>query len=212
MQENIFKSMDNSKRNVILKRAFELFATKNYQEVSTDKITSDANVAKGLLFHYFGSKKELYLQLVKMVCDYILEVKMHSEYKTYDFYESVYFILDEQFRMFNTYSFEFKFIEQVKQETSKTVYKEVSLIIEQFQKEYDQYYQEIITKSILNLDLKENINLTQLSKALLIYVLAINNIYIRKYVDKPKSFFIDSSLIKKEINTYLDFMVKGITI
>lgn len=108
MQENIFKSMDNSKRNVILKRAFELFATKNYQEVSTDKITSDANVAKGLLFHVFGSKKELYLQVVKMVCDYILEVKMHSEYKTYMISMKVFILITMMFRMFNSYSFEFR--------------------------------------------------------------------------------------------------------
>lgn len=125
MQENIFKSMDNSKRNVILKRAFELFATKNYQEVSTDKITSDANVAKGLLFHYFGSKKELYLQVVKMVCDYILEVKMHSEYKTYDFYESVYFILMNNLGCLIHTVLEFKFIEQVKQETSNQFIKKL---------------------------------------------------------------------------------------
>lgn len=49
------------KRQRILAAAIQEFAEKGYVRSSTNAIVAKAGIAKGLLFHYFGSKKELYL-------------------------------------------------------------------------------------------------------------------------------------------------------
>jgi TetR/AcrR family transcriptional regulator len=58
-----FLSMDEKKRNRIINAAIKVFAQKGYQLASTNEIVREAEISKGLLFHYFTNKKELYLFL-----------------------------------------------------------------------------------------------------------------------------------------------------
>ena len=53
-------SSDDSKRKSILNAAMAEFCN-GYAKASTDAIVKSAGVSKGLLFHHFGSKKELFL-------------------------------------------------------------------------------------------------------------------------------------------------------
>jgi TetR/AcrR family transcriptional regulator len=47
-------------RERILQAALEEFATRGYEAASTNAIASRAGVAKGLVFHHFGSKESLF--------------------------------------------------------------------------------------------------------------------------------------------------------
>ena len=42
-----------------------LFRQRRYSEVSISDIAAEAGMARGLLHHYFGSKRELYLEVVR---------------------------------------------------------------------------------------------------------------------------------------------------
>jgi AcrR family transcriptional regulator len=53
-------NMEDSKRVDILNAAIAEFSH-GYEKASTDAIVKSAGVSKGLLFHYFGSKKELFI-------------------------------------------------------------------------------------------------------------------------------------------------------
>jgi AcrR family transcriptional regulator len=53
------------RREQILACARRLFSERNYDAVSTTEIARTAGVARGLLNHYFGSKRELYLEVVR---------------------------------------------------------------------------------------------------------------------------------------------------
>jgi AcrR family transcriptional regulator len=44
-----------------------LFSERNYASVSTSEIAREAGVARGLLHHYFGTKRELYLEVVRSI-------------------------------------------------------------------------------------------------------------------------------------------------
>jgi AcrR family transcriptional regulator len=52
------------RRGQILACARRLFSERNYAAVSTSDIAREAGVARGLLHHYFGTKRELYLEVV----------------------------------------------------------------------------------------------------------------------------------------------------
>ena len=57
----------DERRGLILAAARRLLSTRPYSEVSTTAIAAEAGVARGLLHHYFGSKRELYLEVVRDV-------------------------------------------------------------------------------------------------------------------------------------------------
>nr|WP_306813099.1 TetR/AcrR family transcriptional regulator [Paenibacillus soyae] len=56
-------SIEQEKRERVINAALKEFAHKKYPAASTNEIAKQAGISKGLLFHYFSSKKDLYLYL-----------------------------------------------------------------------------------------------------------------------------------------------------
>lgn len=55
----------DERRELILAAARRLFCERPYSEVSMADLATAAGVARGLLHHYFGSKRDLYLAVVR---------------------------------------------------------------------------------------------------------------------------------------------------
>jgi len=55
----------DARRKQILEAARDVLSTRPYSEVSMSDLADAAGVARGLLHHYFGSKRDLYLALVR---------------------------------------------------------------------------------------------------------------------------------------------------
>ena len=53
------------RRDQILDAANALFAERAYDEVSIEDIASSAGVARGLVYHYFGGRREVYIGLLE---------------------------------------------------------------------------------------------------------------------------------------------------
>ncbi|MCI5481154.1 MAG: TetR/AcrR family transcriptional regulator, partial [Lachnospiraceae bacterium] len=60
MSFEAYEKITEEKRNRILSTGIKEFSGKSYKDVSTDHITKACGISKGLLFHYFGSKREFY--------------------------------------------------------------------------------------------------------------------------------------------------------
>ncbi len=54
-----------SSRQTILQAASRLFSERGFSAVSTTEIAEEAGVARGLLNHYFGTKRGLYIEVVR---------------------------------------------------------------------------------------------------------------------------------------------------
>lgn len=67
------------RREQLLAVAKSLFLERPYDQVSMDDLASRAGVSKGLVFHYFGSKRELYIELVRRGSDALLEATRPPE-------------------------------------------------------------------------------------------------------------------------------------
>lgn len=57
----------DERRRQILDCARRLFSERSYDTISTSEIAQEAGVARGLLHHYFGTKRELYLEVVRLL-------------------------------------------------------------------------------------------------------------------------------------------------
>ncbi len=50
----------------ILKKALKLFAINGFDNVTVDDITEEANCSHGLFYHYFGTREDIYNELMKV--------------------------------------------------------------------------------------------------------------------------------------------------
>src|SRR3954451_18534275 len=66
MSSRSFSRLDpGERRDQILDAANALFAQRAYDEVSIEDIARSAGVSRGLVHHYFGGRKEVYIGLLE---------------------------------------------------------------------------------------------------------------------------------------------------
>tara|TARA_B100000614_G_scaffold262807_1_gene298706 strand:- start:3380 stop:3970 length:591 start_codon:yes stop_codon:yes gene_type:complete len=58
------KSHKSDRKNQILEAAFKVFVDKGYSKTTMDDIVKVSGLSKGALYHYYKSKKELFLSLI----------------------------------------------------------------------------------------------------------------------------------------------------
>jgi AcrR family transcriptional regulator len=61
------------RRQQLLELGLELFGNQTYDELSIDEIAKRAGISKGLLYHYFPSKRAFYVALVRQAAQQLLE-------------------------------------------------------------------------------------------------------------------------------------------
>lgn len=71
-----FEKLDESKKERILNAALAEFARNGYRKASTNEIVREAGISKGILFHYFKDKMNLYRYLY----DYSIQTLMDDLY------------------------------------------------------------------------------------------------------------------------------------
>lgn len=55
----------DERRSQLLAAARRLFSERHYGAVSTEEIAAEAAVARGLINHYFGTKRDLYVEVIR---------------------------------------------------------------------------------------------------------------------------------------------------
>lgn len=121
-----FLSIDIEKRNRILNAAMKEFAKNGYEKASTNEIVKESEISKGLLFHYFKNKKQLFLYLY----DYCVELNMNEFYKKINLNESDFFTRLRQtqlikMELLKKYPEIFRFIETAYLEDSSEIKQEL---------------------------------------------------------------------------------------
>lgn len=122
-----FLNLEPEKRERILNASINEFAQKGFKNASTNEIVKEAGISKGLLFHYFKNKKQLYLFLY----DYLMEI-MKEEYfqklwvEEKDFLEKMRMASLTKLELFRKYPLIFKFFLTAYSETDDEVRNEVA--------------------------------------------------------------------------------------
>ena len=96
------KELQNAEvKEKIIKVAIEEFAKNGYKAASTNNICKKAKVSKGLIYYYFKSKEEIYLNALRFVIDRFKEnvtIEIDDKNKNGIDYISEYF--DTKFKFF----------------------------------------------------------------------------------------------------------------
>ncbi|MDR7002539.1 TetR/AcrR family transcriptional regulator [Neobacillus niacini] len=130
-----FLNLDQEKQDRIINAAIKEFAQKGYDNASTNEIVKEAGISKGLLFHYFGNKKKMYL----FVFDHFYEIIVDEFYKKInlqerDIFKRVRQAVSVKMELLNKYPDLFNFLSAAVMEDSKEVKLELDQRIKQLAK------------------------------------------------------------------------------
>jgi AcrR family transcriptional regulator len=107
----LFEKIDSEKRDRIINSALKEFSFNSYEKASTNKIVTDANISKGLLFHYFKNKKQLYDSLLNYTIKLVVTTINESiDWDNGDFFERIKQIVKVKMQMTNKYPHIYDFL------------------------------------------------------------------------------------------------------
>lgn len=85
-----FFSLPPEKQNVIVNAALSVFGANGYKKASVRDIAAAAGISKAMVFHYFGTKKDLYRYLVHLCGRTVMdEIDSKFDKSTTDFFKRV---------------------------------------------------------------------------------------------------------------------------
>jgi len=115
-----FFEIKNEKQERILNAAIKVFALNGYRKSSTDVIVKEANISKGLLFHYFTNKITLYEYVIDYSIKY-MNFEFANSVNKYekDFFELQMMMEQAKIRVMKVYPYMQQFLASLKFETDK---------------------------------------------------------------------------------------------
>lgn len=121
-----FNNLEQEKRERIINAAIKEFARIGYDRASTNEIIKEANIAKGSLFNYFSSKKELYLFLLDYVVEVIDQIYDEVDLNERDFFERIRQFGSVKFKIYKKFPQAFDFLKAVASEDADEVKSEIN--------------------------------------------------------------------------------------
>lgn len=122
-----FENLEEEKRQRILNAAMKEFAARGYDDASTNAIVERAGISKGLLFHYFKNKKQLFLYLyqncTQMMSDAVLT---KVDYGEADLFKKLHDVQIAKFDLIRIHPNIIEFIQNAYLEQSPEVREELS--------------------------------------------------------------------------------------
>lgn len=116
MNEKFF-DIKKDKQNRIINAGLKVFAEHGYRHASTDEIVKEADISKGLLFHYFGSKIGTYTFLHEYSVRYmILEYNSYVSEKETDPFNIIAQIEQAKLEAMKSHPYMITFLESCERE------------------------------------------------------------------------------------------------
>ena len=203
-----FERLPQEKRQRIIDAGIRAFGQKSYQDVRTEFLTKECQISKGLLFHYFGSKKEYYLYCLKISMERLTGPTAPSV--GVDFYEILFDSMKRKMEVCMLHPNETYMVNMASRELSAEIAREKSEILRNYRAKIHMESAKTMKTAAACLNLKESINYSLTLEALHLYVNAVLNRYLLQYQQTPDRFFENRDEIQKEMRKYLDLMLFGI--
>lgn len=204
----VFENLPDEKRDKIFQASMEVFAEKGYEGASTNDIIKRAGISKGILFHYFGNKENLYLYVLDKTLDSAIE-KITAGYSMAppDLFERITAtgMLKLKLALEEPLVYKLIFVTFVNTPQS---------IREAVQERYKRLYEIALPMLFDGLDLSHIRNGVDHNKAIEVVVLFMEGLQA-KYIEAFKNMSPDETLsmmdkLEQDSMVYMDILKKGI--
>ena len=204
-----FEKLSADKKELILSAGMKEFSQKPYKEASTDSITKACGISKGLLFHYFGSKKAFYFYCLESAMEK-LTAQAQSKEEANDFYDILFSSMDRKMQLCTRYGDEMHLVNMASRDASEEIAERKNEILQAYTVGVKKDSSETLKRALAMLDYKDGINIRKTAEGLSIYIHAVLNRYLLLYQQMPDAFFENTEKIREEMKLYLDLMLFGV--
>ncbi|ABS32856.1 TetR family transcriptional regulator [Clostridium botulinum] len=202
---NNLKNIPKDKKEAILEAALEEFAIGGYENASTNKIVEKAGISKGLLFHYFGNKKGLFIYVYNYYFEFLKrELYIKVDTKERDILERVKKWTMIKMELIDKYTSVFMLFIK----STLNMPKDIKSTLEKIQSEERKEAYENFLSNIDYSKFKENIDIQKCLKILMWTLEKYGEEYIILNINEPL-LEINKDNIKKEIEEYVDILKAG---
>lgn len=186
----------------IMKVALEEFAKNGYKATSTNVICNKSNVSKGLLYHYYGSKENIYISVVRyLIDDFKKNIKVHMEDKNEKgmTYLSKYF--NSKFEFFGENPLYSKIIVNIASDN------EIEEIRKMY-KEFEEYNNTLLYEIIKNIDFNPKFNREKAFELIIMIGSKLEEKHLKDIENKNKDLTIEA--FRQDHKVMLEMLFEGI--
>ncbi len=200
-----FWNLDKEKQDRIVNAAMKEFSQKGYNLASTNQIVKEAGISKGLLFHYFQNKKQLYLFLFDYGYDRIVEEFYQKiDLSEKDFFKRTREAVMIKMELLTIYPDIFKFMEEALLEDSA----EIKVELEKRKKEFIKINMEKFFEGIDYSKFREDVDLKIVLKIITFTLEKLSEEALFQAKLSPTHEF-DYEKIRMEAEDYFAVLMKG---
>ncbi len=196
MNEKFF-DLKKEKQDRMINAALKVFAKNGYRHASTDDIVKEADISKGLLFHYFGSKAGVYEFIYEYSVRYmILELSTKVSHTESNLFEVMKQVELARMDAMKGYPYMQQFLNSCEHEDVS----EALLVIEERKELLDLEYERIWSQ-ILYTDFPAGVDGHKMQKMMELTVKGLLSEKFREGTFQPE-------MLYSEIVEYMDMMKK----
>lgn len=203
-----FERLPNEKKERILSICIEEFAESGFEKTSTDTIAARAEISKGILYHYFKNKKNLFLYVVDhcrtLIGDHIM--KELQNVKAEDFFDRIKEVVLIKKSVQFEHLTETQLVTQAMMHPPNGMEEEIKKMLQNNIERYsEQYLEKLIDKSLLqeHASPEKVINLTMT----ILEQIAQKN--LQAYQEKSMTFSEILEKVEPELDGYIDIIKYG---
>ncbi len=203
-----FENLDEDKKKRILDACVEEFSRNGYTNASTNNIVRNAGISKGILFHYFGNKKSLYLYTLDYTVGFLTELLYQRMTDLpLEYFERITKIGMLKVKMACEYPVEYKFVVDAVAHPAEEVKEEVRNRLERM-------YTENLPLLHANVDLsrfKKGIDTKKAMELIEATLEGLSGNYMKRFRDMPVDVILSQmEQMAQEINAYIRMLKSGV--
>ncbi len=199
--------LTEERREQILLFALQEFAEKGYDQTSTNTICKKAGVSKGLLFHYFESKRGLYLFVLDRCIDkYKRIIERIMPELSEDIIERISQIMQMKIKIFAEDPLSYSVVFEAFFDIPKDLSEEIKI-------RYSTFNDENISKMYSGLDFgvfRPEINPQKALELIFLVTDGLTDKYIKTYTSTKDRSIFNIEQISSELMVYMEMLKTGI--
>ncbi|WP_162920190.1 TetR/AcrR family transcriptional regulator [Paenisporosarcina cavernae] len=192
--------------------ALQEFTTKGYKNTSTNVIAEKANVSKGLIFHYFHSKKKLFLLLLEDATDELVAhlKKQEQADEQADFFEEIRIFLGNKIRVALEKPDAYAFMMTSFLQPPIELQHEIHQLLAQKSSEIESFSDQALFRKLEKAPLREGLDREVVTTYIRLVLDSISNHVIQLYQNRVQELVESPEKVMDEVDTFLDMLQNGI--
>ncbi len=198
--------LDQTKKEKIMSASLEEFSEFGFDKASTDRVSQRAKVSKGLIFHYFGSKENLYMTTMNKCINDVFEEFNNIEFPDTDFMSKLIKMTEIKYNFFIKHPQHYKLIVNGFYDSPKKLRKK----LEQRYSELKQVGFDIFVDMIKELPIRKGISVDEIVLMIMSITSIIESKYVNLFIDDTVSFEKFYDIVKEEYISLVNIVMYGI--